>query len=141
MRQIARKKGKFRLDDQKPLQVLGRANGGLFADFDNKGRLDLYVTNHAIDGKPYKQPHFSAPNALFRNDGGGKFTDVSADFQPLAEAITANGSTLRDWNFTPAGLMNASGTSFNPTATITRLDLAIAFVRALGLDATQGVER
>jgi len=71
-------KGKFRLDDQKALQVTGRANGGVFADFDNTGRLDLYVTNHAIDGKPYKQPHFAAPNALFRNDGIGKFTDVSA---------------------------------------------------------------
>jgi serine protease AprX len=64
-----------------------------------------------------------------------KFTDVSADFEPLAEAITANGSTLRDWNFAPAGLMSATGTSFNPTGTITRLDLAVAFVRALGLDA------
>src|SRR5262245_22315365 len=58
-------KGKFQLDEQKPLQVLGRANGAVFADFDNDGDLDLYTTNHAIDGKPYNQPHFGAPNALF----------------------------------------------------------------------------
>jgi hypothetical protein len=71
-------KGKFQLDGQKQLQVLGRASGAVFADFDNDGDLDLYVSNHAIDGKPYKMPHFSTPNFLFRNDGGGKFTDVSA---------------------------------------------------------------
>jgi serine protease AprX len=40
---------------------------------------------------------------------------------------------LRDWNFTPAGAMSA-GTTFNPSNAISRLDLAVAFVRALGLD-------
>lgn len=63
-----------------------------------------------------------------------KFTDVTADLEPIAEAITSNGSTLRDWNFTPQGLMSASGSTFNPTGTVSRLDLAVAFVRALGLD-------
>ena len=71
-------KGKFQLDNQKHLQIVGRASGAVFADFDNDGDLDLYVSNHAIDGKPYKLPHFSTPNFLFRNDGGGKFSDVSA---------------------------------------------------------------
>jgi hypothetical protein len=71
-------KGKFKLDDQKHLQIVGRASGAVFADFDNDGQLDLYVSNHAIDGKPYKMPHFSTPNSLFRNAGGGKFNDVSA---------------------------------------------------------------
>jgi hypothetical protein len=71
-------KGKFKLDDQKHLRVVGRASGAVFADFDNDGDLDLYLTHHAIDGKPYKMPHFSTPNFLFRNDGGGKFVDVSA---------------------------------------------------------------
>ena len=63
-----------------------------------------------------------------------RFTDVSADFEPIAEAITAKGSTLRDWNFTPDGLITASGSSFNPSATIKRVELAVALVRALGLD-------
>src|SRR5262245_9172469 len=71
-------KGKFRLDGQKHLQVLGRASSAVFVDLDNDGDLDLYISNHAIDGKAYKQPHYGAPNALFRNDGGGTFTDVSA---------------------------------------------------------------
>ena len=63
-----------------------------------------------------------------------KFTDVSGSLAALADALTANGSTLRDYNFAPAGLMAASGTNFNPSGTISRLDLAVAFVRALGLD-------
>ncbi len=67
--------------------------------------------------------------------GANKFTDVSGDLAALAESLTASGSTLRDWNFAPAGLMSASGTTFNPTGTISRLDLAVAFVRALVLDA------
>jgi serine protease AprX len=64
-----------------------------------------------------------------------KFTDVSASLLPFAEAATAAGSTLRDWNFAPQGLISASGSNFNPTGTVNRFDLAIAFVRALGLDA------
>jgi serine protease AprX len=64
-----------------------------------------------------------------------KFTDVSPDLEPIAEAVTANGSNLRDWNFAPAGMMSAAGSTFNPTGTVTRLDTAVALVRALGLDA------
>jgi serine protease AprX len=64
-----------------------------------------------------------------------KFADVTPDLEPMAEAVTANGSNLRDWNFTPAGMMSFSGSNFNPTGTVTRLDMAVALVRALGLDA------
>lgn len=64
-----------------------------------------------------------------------KFTDVSGDLAAIAESLTAGGSTLRDYNFAPAGLMSASGTNFNPAGATSRLDLAVAFVRALGLDA------
>jgi serine protease AprX len=64
-----------------------------------------------------------------------RFTDVSGDLAAIAEAVTANGSTLRDWDFKPAGLMSATGSLFNPSGTVSRLDLAVAFVRALGLDA------
>src|SRR2546423_628245 len=69
-----------------------------------------------------------------------KFTDVSASFEPIAEAVTSKGSTLRDFytaenSNAPAGLMSAQASTFNPTGTVSRLDLAVAFVRALGLDA------
>jgi serine protease AprX len=63
-----------------------------------------------------------------------KFSDVTGNMAAIAEAVTANGSTLRDWNFTPQGVMTAAQGTFAPTATVTRFDLAIAFVRGLGLD-------
>lgn len=64
-----------------------------------------------------------------------KFADVSGSFAAIAEAVTAKGSNLRDYDFTPAGMMSASGATFNPTGTVSRLDAAVALVRALGLDA------
>src|SRR5215204_3218005 len=64
-----------------------------------------------------------------------KYTDVSAELAPIAEAVTADGSTLRDWSFAPAGMIAAYGSTFNPTANVTRLETAVALVRALGLDA------
>lgn len=64
-----------------------------------------------------------------------KFADIADQTAAMAEAATANGSTLRDFNFTPAGMMSASGSTFNPTGNISRLDLAVALVRALGLDS------
>lgn len=71
-----------------------------------------------------------------------RFTDVSGELGAIAEAVTAKGSTLRDF-FTdglpsqpvPDGMMSASGTSFNPSGTVRRIDIAVALVRALGLDA------
>jgi serine protease AprX len=35
----------------------------------------------------------------------------------------------------PAGMMSATGTTFNPAGTVSRLDVAVALVRALGFDA------
>jgi serine protease AprX len=64
-----------------------------------------------------------------------KFTDVDPGFNALAEAVTAGGSTLRDWSFAPAGMVSATGSLFNPNANTSRLDTAVALVRALGLDA------
>ncbi|MGH9942399.1 MAG: S8 family serine peptidase, partial [Pyrinomonadaceae bacterium] len=66
--------------------------------------------------------------------GAPKFTDAPAALAPVAEALTARGSTLRDYDFAASGLMSAAGTSFNPAGTVSRLDLAVAFVRGLGLD-------
>jgi serine protease AprX len=69
-----------------------------------------------------------------------RFTDVSDNTAAIAEAVSAKGSTLRDWytsenSLAPAGLMSGSGSTFNPDSFTNRLDLAIALVRALGNDA------
>jgi serine protease AprX len=64
-----------------------------------------------------------------------KFSDVAGDLAAIAEAVTAKGSNSRDWNFTPNGMMSASGSMFNPAGNASRLDLAVALVRALGLDS------
>jgi hypothetical protein len=43
---------------------VGKGMAVTFADYNNDGRLDVFVTNDTM------------PNFLFRNDGGGKFTEV-----------------------------------------------------------------
>ncbi len=63
-----------------------------------------------------------------------RFSDVSGNLAAIAEAVTTSGSNLRDWNFTPAGMMSATGTTFAPDGLVKRIDLAVALVRALGLD-------
>ncbi len=96
---------------------------GLFHPDANVTRGDfarLLVVN-----TPVRQSRFATP----------KFADVSGDLAAIAEAVTAKGSNSRDWNFTPNGMMSASGSSFNPAGNVSRLDLAIALVRALGLDS------
>jgi serine protease AprX len=64
-----------------------------------------------------------------------KFGDVAGSLSSIAEAVTAKGSTLRDWNFAPGGVVSVSGALFNPAGQVNRLDAAVAFVRALGLDS------
>jgi serine protease AprX len=119
-----------------------------------KGEIELAILNRRMDtfGDNSFQPDANvtredfaralALNVPLRQTLGTerKFADVSADFEPLAQAITSKGSTLRDFytaesSSAPAGLMSSDGSNFNPNGTVSRLDLAVAFVRALGLDA------
>ena len=60
----------------------GRASGAVFADLDNDGDLDLYVANNTLPRPGPKEPQHSAqaePSRLYRNDGGGKFVDISQE--------------------------------------------------------------
>ena len=64
-------KGKFALDEQIPLRIAARTTGTLLADLDNDGDLDLYV------GSMPQPKNELRGCSLFRNDGQGRFTDVS----------------------------------------------------------------
>jgi len=90
--------GKFTLDAQPALRVLGRANGAVFVDFDNDGDLDLYTTNHSIASRNETTAHFTEPNHLFRNDGDGKFTDVSATSGVCPSGIASRSATTLDYD-------------------------------------------
>ena len=64
-----------------------------------------------------------------------KFADVSGDLARIADSVTSRGSTLRDFDFTPTGMMSFSGSTFDPGGSVNRLDMAVAFVKAIGRDA------
>jgi serine protease AprX len=78
-----------------------------------------------------------ALNTALRQSIGAtsRFTDVSGGFAVIAESVTANGSTLRDYDFTPQGMVGTEGAIFTPEGKIVRQELAVALVRALGLDS------
>ena len=73
-----------------------------FLDYDNDGDLDLFVANGHVyphislipAGSTYRQP-----NQLFRNDGGGKFADVSSQSGPgLLIEKTSRGACFGDYD-------------------------------------------
>lgn len=64
-----------------------------------------------------------------------KYADTTGPLEAIAEAATTAGSTLRDYDFAPSGMLTASAAAFSPNANVTRLDVAVALVKALGLDA------
>ena len=85
-------KGKFTLDGQKPLAVATRGTGVVFADLDNDGDLDLYLGN-------MPQPKNGLAGCrLFRNDGKGKFTDVSKDSGACPEAFGGRSVAVLDYD-------------------------------------------
>ena len=82
--------GRFVRSDQPALAWKGRASGSVFADFDNDGGLDLYVSNNGRLGHQ---------NRLYRNRGGGRFEDVTErSGAPLERPETSRSATVLDFD-------------------------------------------
>ncbi len=94
-------KGKLRLDDQEALRISARATGVVFADLDNDGDLDLYVGSMPAtkDSKlGQREGHALAGCALFRNDGAGRFTDISRDNGACPPAFGGRSAAVLDYD-------------------------------------------
>ena len=87
-------KGKFKLDSQELLRTSGIGSGALFLDLTNSGRLDLYVSNCAMG----KEGVRAMPSFLFRNEGGGKFTDVSKESGACPPGYAGRGLSALDFD-------------------------------------------
>ena len=88
-------KGKFGLDAQPHLHTSGMGSGALFVDLANSGRLDLYASNCFVKSK---DPVRLLPSLLFRNDGGGKFTDISASSGACPQEYAGRGLAALDFD-------------------------------------------
>ena len=74
--------------------------GTAFFDYDNDGDLDIFVTNGSTF-QELKQPEvlIAQPDALFRNDGDGMFTDVSESAGIASLPIrVGRGATFGDYD-------------------------------------------
>ncbi len=76
---LLNKKGKgFRKQDNPDVEIRSRNSGASFADFDGDGDDDLVVV-HVNDLEGIRHaPEMAQSNFLYRNDGKGNFTDVTA---------------------------------------------------------------
>lgn len=76
--------------------------GGGFFDYDNDGRLDLFIANGHVYGDVEKTDpniHYKQINSLFHNDGNGRFSDVTATAGPgFAIPYVGRGAAFADFD-------------------------------------------
>lgn len=73
------------------INVIGQqvifGSGTAWGDYDNDGKLDLYITRY-----------FSTKNMLFHNDGNGNFTNVTDAGSIVSDANSSTGCSWGDYN-------------------------------------------
>src|SRR5207247_399711 len=84
------KGGKFVPFAAPAVEVRGRCSGAVFVDLTNSGRLDLYVSSNQLEKPSAKEPQHT-PQAqrcrLYRNDGRGKYVDISEQCGPRPQTV------------------------------------------------------
>jgi hypothetical protein len=81
---------------EKKYIVESMAGGVAMFDFDNDGRLDIYMVNsYSVEAALAKKPH--PPAALYRNLGNGKFENVAAK-AGVADPGWAMGVSVADYD-------------------------------------------
>ena len=78
---------------------------------------------------------FAAIRQSLPFNGGATFSDVAEADRPFAEAVAAPGAALRDPQYRYGGVMESSGSTFNPGNGISRGHFARILVRAIGGEA------
>lgn len=120
--------------------IAGREDEAQIMDAIRNQRIDIHADGMFRPDSPVLRRELAeslALNTALRQSlaAAPRFGDLSGRLAAVAEAVTAKGSTLRDYDFTPAGMMTPSSGAFNPNISAVRIDVAVALVRALGLDA------
>jgi len=93
--------GKFAVSPNKAVQISTRATGVVLADLDNDGDLDLYVGSMPIAAGTKAAERYGRPIrgcSLFRNDGNGNFTDVSAGNGACPDAFGGRSVAVLDFD-------------------------------------------
>jgi enediyne biosynthesis protein E4 len=88
--------GTGNFEDARTKSGLGAATSGMtgfgtgWIDYDNDGRLDLFITNGAVnilEGQRGEKVPYRQRSQLFHNEGGGRFREVSAQAGPFFDRL------------------------------------------------------
>ena len=118
-------------------QNSGMTHGAAWGDVDGDGRPDLYVTNHLN------------PARLYRNEGNGRFVDVTAQWLPLPSDVGGDKHAAMWADFDNSGrqsLVQLTGATMGVGAEPKRLmhnrgDHLVDEAPALGVDNPEGRDR